>query len=429
MPSTIDRRALLGAAAAGAVLTAAPRVHAEDAAAKPATPMPSIETYAQTPVIDEIALSPNGARCAIVTQKGDEKYLMTFAIGSDDKAKLIGLGPSKIRGLFWGDDTHVVLTASTTTALPDFAGGKHEFNVVRIVDPETLKISVLFGHEEGFYPMVTGDLGRVKTPTGYRVTASNVRVNAGEYLTSLYSFATNGVTGRLMDEASRDAEGWIIGPDGHVFALSEFDEEDKDWTLSYNTSANEKSINFKPIYKMRSPLDSPSLIGIGRDGKSVVIRLNDGFDFGRYHEISADGKLSDPIDADHEDKPRTALFHPVNGRLVGFMRHNDWFTYDYFDPFMKKLDNAVQQLMGPEYRVAHADFAEDPRKMILYGESATDAGTYYFSDFSNGNVITLASNYPAASPSGSAAVSGCPASPPLRKAGSSGSSPRKTTLF
>ncbi len=398
MPSTIDRRALLSAAAASAVL-ATTHAQAEEAAAKPATPtapttpMPAIEVFARTPLIHHIDLSPNGARCALVTQKGDNKFLMIVTIGSDVKPKIIGLGPEKVRGLFWADDTHVVLTDTTTTSLPEFVGNKHEFAVVRSINVDTAKVSTLFQGEEGFYGIVIGELSRIKTPTGYRILASNYRMS-GEYPLCLYSFPTDSSHGREICVGGRETENWVIGPDGYIYATAEFKEDNKEWTLFYNFAEPGKMVNFKPIYKTRSALHSPSLIGIGRDGKSVVIKLNDGFDYGRYHEIGADGKLSDPLDAAGEDKPRSALFHPVTARLAGFSRHNSWFSYEYFDPFLKKLNDAVIQLMGSDYRVSHAAYAEDPRKMILYGESANDAGSYFFTDFSTGNTVFIAGNYP-----------------------------------
>lgn len=396
MPSKINRRALLGAVAASAVVTAAPRAQAQDAAAKPAaptTPMPAVEVFARTPQIDHVALSPNGTRCAIVTQKGDNKFLMTLTIGSDAKPKIIALGPEKVRGLFWADDGHVVLNDSITTGLPEFTGNRHEFYVARTVNPDTVKASTLFAQEEDYHAMVMGGLGRIKTKDGYRVTAANVRLT-GDYPLNLFSFPTEGAHGRLLAEGGRETEGWVIGPDGYVHASSEFDESNKQWTLFYNVAEPGKLPNFKPIYKVRSALNSPDLIGIGRDGNSVVIRLNEGFDNGRYHEINAAGALSDPLDAAGEDKPRSAVFHPVTGRLAGFRRHNDWFEYDYFDPMMKKLNAAIVESAGPDTRVSHADFAEDPRKVILYTEGARDAGSYMFADFSKGTFVALASNYP-----------------------------------
>ena len=54
----------------------------------------------------------------------------------------------------------------------------------------------------------------------------------------------------------------------------------------------------------------------------------------------------------------------------------------------------MPQVIGEDYRFTVADIADDPRRMIVYGESAEDAGSYYFLDFATGNNLGIASNYP-----------------------------------
>src|SRR6185437_2351634 len=102
--------------------------------------------------------------------------------------------------------------------------------------------------------------------------------------------------------------------------------------------------------------------------------------------------LGPPLDAKPGD--RSPLFHPVTGCLAGFRTHDDWFTYDYFDPLMKKLAEAVPQVLPEGYRFSIYETAEDPRKMVVFGESASDAGSFFFVDFSNGDTSLLANNYP-----------------------------------
>jgi hypothetical protein len=84
----ITRRLLLGVTGAGLVLPSlvASRAWAQDAAkpATPTTPMPSIKTFAQTPTVDQIALSPDGKRIAAITQKDDEKFLLFFDLAGGD---------------------------------------------------------------------------------------------------------------------------------------------------------------------------------------------------------------------------------------------------------------------------------------------------------------------------------------------------------
>ena len=398
----VDRRTVLTSSVAAAAVSAAsalyaPALYAQDAPAgastQPTTPSPPIEAYAAIPFVDQIALSPDGKRVALITQQGDNKILVHFDV-ADQKSRSLGLGVIKVRGLMWGDNDHVVVTASQTTALQGFAGNKHEFKIVSCISVATHKVTTLFSQEEGFYNIVMGDVNRIKVADGYRVTASNYRME-GNYALCLYSFGFDQNRGHLIREGSNDTDGFVVTPDGAAVAYSDFEEDRKTWTLYFNTAPAGKSPLFKPIYKVKDGLNFPSLEGLGRDGKSVVIYINTGAAEGEYHEISGDGVLSPPLDVDSESgRGSDAVFHPTTFRLAGFRRHDDWFSYDFSDPLLKKLDDALPVLMGEEYRCKISDYAEDPRKMIIYGESANDAGSYYFADLSAGTLVPIAVNYP-----------------------------------
>ncbi len=395
-----NRRNLLrltgAVAAAGALPWAA---KAEDAPpAKPISPMPGVEVYAASPLIDQIALSPDGSRVAMVSQNGDNKVLAHFHV-ADPEAATIGLGPSKIRNLIWGDNQHVVLTNSITMALEGFAGDKHEFSQARAINVDTGEMKLLFANEEEFYAIVMGGVRRIKVDGEYRVTAQNFHMKPG-YELCLYSFSLDKARSHLINQATTDTEGWVVTPDGFPLAYTEFEDTKKEWRLYYNIG-KPGNTRFKQIYRVTDAPAYPSVEGIGRDGAALVIYIprhgdddGDGNGFGGdYYEISAEGVLGEPIDQSDDQRERSALFHPVTWRLAGFSRHDDWFTYDYFDPLLKKLAAALAPVMGDEYRVSIIDFAEDPRRMILYGESPQDAGSYYYSDFSTGDLRLLATNY------------------------------------
>lgn len=78
----------------------------------------------------------------------------------------------------------------------------------------------------------------------------------------------------------------------------------------------------------------PSLQGIGRDGRSVVVYFNKGDNQGEFREISANGTVGPALDPDAR-LDRSPLFHPVTQRLAGFRYADDWPRDDYFDPVLK----------------------------------------------------------------------------------------------
>ena len=401
----LNRRNILALAGAGVTVTAiGRRAQAQDATAKdtaaPAAPLgdpPPLDLFAASPLIDDISLSPNGKRIAFVSQKVDQKVLGYFDI-ADRKLHTFALGAKKIRSIFWGDNTHVVLVSSQTDSLPEFAGYKNEFLLGEIINLDTLDVRQIFGHMDNFYNIIQGNLGRIKVDGDYRITASGYHFG-GQYeepYLCLYSFtvATNSIP-HLIDSGTHDTLGWVLTASGVPLAYSDFLDDagthDKEWTLHFNV-AGATPPHYKKVYSVKGGADYPDLVGLGRDGKSVVISVKDPDGAGySYHEISTDGVVSPPLDTKPGD--HTALFHPVTRCLAGFSNYDDWFAYDYSDPLMKKLAEAVPQVLAPGYRFAIYETAEDPRQMIIYGESADDAGTYFFADFSTGDVTVLASNY------------------------------------
>jgi dipeptidyl aminopeptidase/acylaminoacyl peptidase len=407
----LDRRGILALTGASATVAFMGHgAHAQDAAARnagtkdapkdtstPAMPLgdpPPLEIFARTPLISDISVSPDGKRIAFISQKGDQKILGFFDI-ADKKVRNLALGANKIRSVFWAGNTHIVLEDSQTSFVPDF-GVRREFSLAQIIDLDTLEMRQIFGNMEDFYNIVCGNLGVIKVNGDYRVTASGYRMS-GEYDLCLYSFGVKkGDAAHAIDEGSNNTQGWVVNAAGVPIAYSDFEDNasthNKEWTLYYNTAGTAPP-HYKKIYTVKGAKDYPDLVGLGRDGKSVVLEIKNTDDDGyNYHEIAGDGILGPPLDT----KPgeRTPLFHPVTRALAGFKTHNEWFTYDYFDPLMKKLAEAVPQVIGDDYRFAIYDTAEDPRKMIVYCESATDAGSYFYIDFSTGATTVVASNYP-----------------------------------
>lgn len=403
MTNTTSRRAFMAASAATLSVVSPGFACAQDAAASKDTTSPSdapadkapsgpppVEVYAGAPLVRKIALSPGGKQVAVISGKDEDKLLVHFDV-SDNKPHALRLGGGKMRGLFWVDEEHIMLITSQTTSLWQFAGSKQEVYLANLINITTNKTTNLFSQEEKFYNIVEGDIQRIKVDGKYRVTASSYRME-DPYPLCLYSFAPDREKGSQLCEGSKYAEGFVISPDGFVVAYSEFDDDRKVWTLYYNTGKPGSS-RFTALYKAKDPLTVPSLEGIGRDGKSVVIFVAKGEAGGDYHEISADGVLSEPL-GKPSSSTATPLFHPVTGRLAGFEYEDDWFTYDYDEPLMKKLAAAIPQVMPDGALTSIAGFGDDPRKMIIYAEGKGDAGSYAYADFSTGAVVPVASNYP-----------------------------------
>jgi dienelactone hydrolase len=404
------RQLLTGAMGATvAAIIAQTRAQAQGAApASPTPPKPALEVFARTPLIDNIALSPDGKRVAAITQAGDKKVMIHFDVADTNNPKTTLIGPSKVRDIFWGDNKHVILVTSETVTYPEFSKSRAEVRVANAVDVDNATVKTFFSKQNAentgtliggkrgwFYPIVIGRLTRIKVNGQYRVTAASYRM-IDDYNLCLFSFGFDSAIGKPVIDFSRDTEDFIVTPDGQIAGYSAYDTERKEWRLLYNTGMSKGTQSLTTIYKTKGEvINRPDLWGLGRDGNSLVISLPiDEKGNVQFHEISASGELSAPFEHKGESGQHFPLFHPVTKVLVGFGHHEDTLVYDYFDPLLKKLYESTPKVLGEGYRNYPAGFAEDPRQMLVYSEGADDAGSYYFIDFTTGNGIQVGSNYP-----------------------------------
>ena len=400
----IDRRTVLMGTGAGMALAATGAAARDTPVGKATTPQPPIEVFARLPVVDQIALSPDGRTIAVVTQKGDDKALITF-LAADLKPKGMALGPQRVRDMFFGDNQHVVLMDSTTRQLPGFGEENREFSVGMTIDFANAKVRTLFENQmngstgtilnvgDTFYPIVVRPMQRIKVNGEYRVAAENYRFS-GTYSLCLFNFSMDSVTPHLMVDGSNDTEDFVVTPDADVVAFSAFNELRKEWTLAFNTDIGTGHTKFKPVYRTTGQaLNHPQLLGLGRDGKSVVIIIfSENRETQTYHEIGADGVLGPPLSED-PGGDRYPLFHPTTLRLAGFAQAGDWARAAYFDPLMRKVTESVAKMVAtPLFSLK--SFAEDPRQLIAYSEGEGDAGTYYYIDLTTGGGKEISSNYP-----------------------------------
>jgi len=391
MSYAVSRRSLFGGISILSLGALPLTARAQTPATAPGAP-PAVEVFAAPAFVDQVALSPDGKTVALVTQRGDDKLLFYMNL-ADRKPQFQNMGKEKIRGLAWGDNTHILVISSSTMTLP-LQFDKQELFFAHITNIVTGKVvNPADKLRKGFYNTIAAPR-RVRIGDSYRLYAASFGDVQGS---CLFSYDLDGGYPELVATAPDLASGFLVAPDGYVLACEKFDSLHKKWTLYANQNPPGKGPDFRAVYvntKDISTIYTPGIEGLGRNGDTILISIPVDGDPEKptYHEVTRDGQVGPALNTGGEG--REPLFHPVTRRLAGWRSHDDFVSNNYFDPLMKKLDATAQAAMGDDYRVVVRAYAEDPRKIILYGESAQDAGTYYFADFSNGGNQLIAHNYP-----------------------------------
>ena len=384
-------------AVSGAFSGAARAQTGAGADAVPATPSPkpAFDTFIRNPFTDFFCISPDASKIAFIMQKGDDKILAFMDIDGGNKGSM-NIGPTKVKNLFFVDNNILLLENSSTVGLREFTARKIEASLAHMIDIRTRKMSTLFDGLENFYPMVVGGLTVVKGKDGAGVAATNILIDHdhGVYNKQLFSFPAGGGLSHQIAVLNEDTTDIVVKPDGTAAAYAEYDRVNAQWRLFINTNGPGTTPDWKPIYTAQTNKLKIDLIGLGRTPDTLTIILYDEDSTGVYYEIGAEGKLSEPLFDGENGAEYSALFHPTTYCLAGFRLHKDWIENTYFDPHLKKIEDALTQVFEAGDHAYIHSFADDIRKVIVYAESKTDAGSYYFIDFSTGQATFLAKNYP-----------------------------------
>jgi dipeptidyl aminopeptidase/acylaminoacyl peptidase len=381
MPLLSGRTAAFGQATGNGPVNTDVQARPEEGTA----PRPTLDMFARLPQIDQISLSPSGKRIALVTQKGDEKLLVHFTVGKNDK-KAVSLGQIKVRDLLFGDDDHVILITSLATDRVYYGPGKAEVHLATCFNLNTGSLYRFFDSVDNAQSVAINYYQRVKVNGEVLIAASNI---GGDR--NLYGF--HGEKSLAKKLLQVDAYDLVMRPDGHALAYARYNYLNSVWSLYYNISPPGDAPNFKFVFEQTAKIFVPSLEGVGRTNDKIVMWQPDE-GAGTYKEVDASGIVVDDLYDDDKSVAHSPLFHPVTGCLAGFRLHRDWVENKYFDPKLKALDGLIPQALGDGYHGYAVDYSDDMKIMLLYVEGKDDPGSYYTIDLSTASTEFIAETYP-----------------------------------
>jgi dienelactone hydrolase len=361
-----SRRAIVaGLTAGGALLAARPSL-----AQMP--PMPPLSVWGKLPAVQDVALSPDGKRVAMVMDKGGERAIVDYELATG-KASAAIIDGDKLRDLMWVDNEYIVLETSKT--MKD-VGTQWEQWFGLMMNLPTGKRRIMYDGIAGVNTtVISGNINRIKTGEGYRVTASSWKTPEGVNMTSaggggdtysesytecLYYF--NPATGRgfKMDEDARNIDNWVVKPDGRIAARSEYnDKQGHTFTIRMKTDKG-----WNEVYSVKAEMDRPTLLGLGRDGESVLVGVSGGDKADTYFELDTTGKMTTLEATGVGHYP---IFHPATRVLAGFGNSGPIETYTFYDPTMQRLPILINKAL-PDSINDLISIAENPRQVVVRSE-------------------------------------------------------------
>ncbi len=95
-------------------------------------PAAPLDVYGRLPSLEDVSLSPDGTRVALVRAMGNTRVVEVISLADGKPLSALRVGEQKLRGMRWADDRYLMILTSATGV----RGGCHTYHRhgVRVVD-------------------------------------------------------------------------------------------------------------------------------------------------------------------------------------------------------------------------------------------------------------------------------------------------------
>lgn len=342
---------------------------------------PPLSAYGALPAIENIAISASGSKLAFVTVAGEQRQLVMQEVTGQPIGAL-DVGDTKIRDLMWAGDEHLVIVNTTTSSMPEYGAGKHEWMIARSFSLKKKRIINIASQTA--WNFINGSPVLRRIDGKWYAFIENYSATRPLLLLHRVSLDDGGTeTAESMPWG--DALGWIIDANGVPQARGRYNSVKGFWSLG----VRQGSI-WPDVYQVDAKLDPPSLIGFGRDGRSILIQESTELG-GNFVEVAPDGKLQPAVPDDH--LYREMIFDPADQRLIGATYFENETRYAFFDPADQAAWASVQRAFKGQ-RVNLSAWSADRKKVVVAVEGAKSSGVFYLVDLAAKRADILGEAYP-----------------------------------
>jgi dipeptidyl aminopeptidase/acylaminoacyl peptidase len=360
-----------------------------------------LEAYGKLPSIEQAAISPRGKLVAYIITDGDER---TVAVQDVAQQKLIYIGhvgAAKVRRIDWAGDEHLIFTVSTTRQPYDVEAPRVEWSMAYDLSLVTRRMRLLLDNPSG----VAEAMNTISGPPQVRKVNDKPTVfvrgmhfvnNVGQW--GLFQVNPDTDRAELIAPGGGGAYDWVVGADGKVLAEAAYVDRAGTWALKVKSASG----SWRTIKKVAAPIDTPDLVGLGRDGRSVVVNLADEKDGWAWRELSTEtATWADPI---HRDNEGAAIQDPATGKLIGDVALvGDSWTYEFFDAHDAAVWRSVTKAF-PGDIVRLVSWSDDRKKIVVRADSAQFGPAYALVDLATLHADWLGNEYAEVKSSDIAAV-------------------------
>jgi dipeptidyl aminopeptidase/acylaminoacyl peptidase len=352
---------------------------------------PPLSAYGALPSLELMQLSPSGQKMAFITVIGETRALAVIDLVNDRSMGGANVSESKVRDLQWIGDERVLVITSSTETLPEVGIYRRELYVGQVFDPARTRINNLIRGASGLFPALMSGVEVIRG--GDR---ADVLVRAWSFNDSngLNLYRVDPVSGdtRRAESMDRDVEDYVLDTSGRSVARSDYDERTRLWSLLLR-----RGDRFQETWSVTAPVDTPTLIGLGLTGDSVIVAADrpdlkrDDREEADYYDVNLETGAWRAVRFDFD--PTGLLFHPVTGRLMGATRLDDaGRRYAFADDNAGVLWATVEKTFSGR-APSLVSWSDDLKTAVIFTSGVGDAGTYHFIDLKTGSTSPIGAAY------------------------------------
>ncbi len=354
-----------------------------------------LEVYGRLPSLENLELSPDGKRMAFVRTHGDERNLYVVDLSTGKKLGSARVGDTKLRGIEWMDNDHLLASVSTTSLPPaGFLGPRQEW--FELISYDLLKdrlTPISFRVQgENTFNCAAGNIEVRQVQGVTTLFVEGAFVGGFYYLPGLFTFEPATGQMRLIRRAPepkgterKDME-WIVDETGRVAADYRFDDRDKTWALNLYTENQPKALSGK------AGVDRPWIVGFDSSGKSIVMGMLENDEWVRRPIALSDGSMGPPLKLADGSRLHNEIIDRRTGRILGGHRGFNELNYVFLDNEMQAHWDAVLRAF-PDERVELESYSDDFSPFVVRVFGAKDGYSYALFDWYSHRAQVLESVY------------------------------------
>jgi dienelactone hydrolase len=334
-----------------------------------------LEVYGRLPVIENLALSPDGSRVAFVKTEGNNRIIAVYSLADHAIVSGARAGDQKVRYIQWADNDHLLIVTSMTTVPLGFVGSQDEWFQMQVYDLKKHRLFQIPGRDsfQGIDLMnVINGRAMVR-----RLNDHTVVFVPGVQMTSQLAPALVRVDietqgSRVIRAGDNWDTRWVVDDAGNIAAEQSYQERDGQWRIVIRSDGR-----LREAASGKAEIDVPRLLGWGPTPDTLLLqRLEDGDPVWRLMSLK-DGSIGPPMAG--EKYLNEPIEDVLTNRMIGGVHEGDWDEYVFFDPPLQRI---WEMIVGsfPDEHVRYESSTGDFRKVIVQIEGAKHGFGYYLID-------------------------------------------------